>query len=111
MTREPSAALLASTAQRSKRSTEPSNGAPCRAAKASPCSGTRAPPKLLFMDGADPARVMQSQADETRSRGIVFRTDCRSARMIVLYTDFGPDGIYVAQVKAVLLEALGRAEP
>jgi len=31
--------------------------------------------------------------------------------MIVLYTDFGPDGIYVAQVKAVLLEALGRAEP
>jgi S-adenosylmethionine hydrolase len=31
--------------------------------------------------------------------------------MIVLYTDFGSDDIYVAQVKAVLLQQLGRPEP
>ena len=31
--------------------------------------------------------------------------------MIVLYTDFGPDDLYVAQVKAALIETLSRPEP
>jgi S-adenosylmethionine hydrolase len=45
-----------------------------------------------------------------RDRGIVFENPTVISGMIVLYTDFGSDDIYVGQVKSVLLGQLGRPE-